>query len=388
MFRSGAVLRRRADGEDLAVTNTELFFDLVYVFAITQLAGYLLDHLTGRGVVETAVLLLAVWWAWNYTAWATNWVDPDHRAVRALLVVLMFASLVMSAAIPGAFDDSAVGFAAAYVGLQVVRSAFMAASFRRGDRMSRNYSQLLAWSAIAGVGWLVGAFLPADARLVVWIAALVVDYAAPLHGFALPRWGRTPMSDWTLAGGHLAERMQLFVIIALGESILAVGATFSAIDHDWAVVGAFVIGFALNVLLWAIYFVRQAEEGAQALAAAADPARAGRGGYTYAHVIMVAGIIVVAVAIDHTIVHPRGDLSVATAAVTLAGPAIYLAGNILFNVLVTGHVPRSRLAGIAALGVLIPVAVVVSPLVLMLLATLVILTLAVTSGAPRLRSSG
>src|SRR5919204_690705 len=154
----------------------------------------------------------------------------------------------------------------------------MVAAFGK-QRMGRNYFQLLAWSCIAGVAWIVGAFLGGDARLIVWIAALVLDLGAPAHGFALPGLGRTPMSDWTLAGGHLAERCQLVVLIALGESILAVGATFGSLSWSAAVVAAFVIGFVGTVSLWWLYFLREAEKGARALAGAADPARLGRAGY-------------------------------------------------------------------------------------------------------------
>ena len=155
------VLRDRSGGEAPAVTNMELFFDLVYVFAVTQLSHHLLAHLTVRGAVETLVLFLAVWWAWNYTAWATNWIDPDRPAVRGVMVVLMLISLVMSAKIPRAFGAEGLGFATAYVALQTVRSAFMVVAFR-GQRMGRNYAQLLAWTGIAGIAWIAGAFVQGD----------------------------------------------------------------------------------------------------------------------------------------------------------------------------------------------------------------------------------
>jgi low temperature requirement protein LtrA len=376
------VLRDRSRGEAPAVTNMELFFDLVYVFAVTQLSHHLLEHLTVRGAVETLVLFLAVWWAWNYTAWATNWIDPDHPAVRGLLVVLMLISLVMSVKIPRAFGEEGLGFATAYVALQMVRSAFMVVAFR-GQSMGRNYAQLLAWSGIAGIAWVAGAFMQGDGRLLLWIVALVLDYGAPLHGFALPGAGRTPLRDWTLAGGHLAERNQLVVLIALGESILALGATFGALRADVAVVAAFVVGFAGTVSLWWVYFVRHAEEGAQAIAHAPDPARMGRAGYAYAHGIMVGGVIVVAVAIDLTIAHPTGTTSSAAAAVILGGPAIYLAGNALFNYSLTGRTPWSRLIGIGVLALLVPLALAAEPLALSAAATLVTLTLALATGSPR-----
>ncbi|MDQ2742906.1 MAG: low temperature requirement protein A, partial [Chloroflexota bacterium] len=368
-----SMLRDRSADEAPAVTNMELFFDLVYVFAVTQLSHRLLTHLTLRGAVETLVLFLAVWWAWNYTAWATNWIDPDQPAVRGLLVVLMLLSLVMSVAIPEAFGATALSFAAAYVALQVVRSAFMVVALR-GQRMGRNYAHLLAWTGIAGIVWVAGAFVPGDGRLLVWIAALALDYGAPLHGFALPGLGRTRMRDWTLAGGHLAERNQQVLLIALGESILAVGGTVGALPVTAAVALAFVVGFVVNVALWWVYFVRQAEEGERAIAQARDPARVGRAGYAYAHGIMVGGVIVVAVAIDLTLAHPTGPMSPAAASVILGGPALYLAGNALFNYALAGQVPWSRLLGIGLLALFVPLALVAAPLVLSTAAMLVTLT--------------
>jgi low temperature requirement protein LtrA len=204
-----------------------------------------------------------------------------------------------------------------------------------------------------------------------------------LHGFALPRVGRTPIQDWTLAGGHLAERNQLVLLIALGESILAVGATFSKLPAGAPVVAAFIVGFVETVSLWWLYFVRQAEEGAGEIARSRDPARVGRAAYAYAHGIMVGGVIVVAVAIELTIAHPTGTTSTAAAAVILGGPAIYLAGNALFNYSLSGRPPWSRLVGIGVLALLVPLALVAEPLVLSTAATLITLTLALATGSPR-----
>jgi low temperature requirement protein LtrA len=379
-----AVLRERTRNEAPPVTSVELFFDLVYVFAVTQLSQYLLHHLTARGALETLVLFLAVWWAWNYTAWATNWIDPESPAVRVLMLALMLISLVMSAKIPKAFGDEAVGFASAYVAIQLVRSGFMVYALR-GRPMARNYAQLLAWSCIAGVAWIVGAFVHGDARLLTWILALALDYGAPLHGFALPFVGRTPTRAWTLAGGHLAERNRLVVLIALGESILALGKSFSELQADAAIVTAFVAGFVLIASLWWVYFVRYAEEAALAISRSVDPTRMARAGYAYAHAVMVAGVIVVAVAIERTMVDPSGDTSTATAAVILGGPALYLAGNALFTFALSGQRPRSFLVGIGLLVALVPLAAVVEPLALSIAATLAVLALAVATGMPALR---
>jgi low temperature requirement protein LtrA len=382
---ASAVLRERTPDQAPPVTSVELFFDLVYVFAVTQLSQHLLHDLTARGALETLVLFLAVWWAWNYTAWATNWIDPDRPPVRVLMLALMLISLVMSAKIPRAFEDEALGFAAAYVAIQVVRSGFMVFALR-GQRMARNYAQLLAWSCIAGVAWIVGAFLHGDARLLTWIAALALDYGAPLHGFALPILGRTPTRAWTLAGGHLAERNRLVVLIALGESILALGKTFSELDARASLVIAFVAGFVLIASLWWVYFVRYAEEAALEITRSVDPTRMARAGYAYAHAIMVAGVIVVAVAIERTMVEPSGDTSTATATVILGGPALYLAGNALFSFALTRRTPQSRLVGIVLLAALVPLATVVEPLVLSITATLVVLTLALGTATPGFRA--
>jgi low temperature requirement protein LtrA len=372
------VLRDRSAVDSPRVTNMELFFDLVYVFAVTQLSHRLLEHLTVRGAVQTLLLFMAVWWAWNYTAWATNWIDPDRAAVRVLLLVLMLLSLLMSAAIPDAFAGRALTFAAAYVGLQLLRSAFMVASFPRGP-MRRNYAQLLTWSAIAGAAWIAGALVDGDARLLLWAGAVVLDYAAPMHGFALPGAGRTAMQAWTLAGTHLAERCQLVLLIALGESILAVGATFGGLPTSAPVVAAFVVGFTGTAALWWVYFAGAAEAGARMIAQAADPARVGRAGYAYAHAVMVAGVIVLAVSVDLTIAHPTGATAAPTAAVILAGPAIYLAGNAWFKLSLGSRPPWSRLVAIAALAALAPLALVVGPLVLNGAAVLVTVALALVA---------
>jgi low temperature requirement protein LtrA len=379
------VLRARDNGSP-AVTNMELFFDLVYVFAITQLSEALSGNHTARGALETLILFLAVWWAWNYTAWATNWIDPDRAPVALLMVVLMAISLVMSAAIPRAFADRAVPFAVAYVLLQVVRSGFMVWAFARGGRdrvMRRNFAQLLAWSAIAGVVWILGALLNGDARLIVWLIALAVDLGAPMHGFRLPGIGATPMEQWTLAGAHLAERCQLVLMIALGESVLRVGLTFAQQSGSLSVDVAFVAGFIASAALWATYFLRHAERGATAIAGSAEQAaRVGRAAYTYAHAVMVAGVIVVAVAIGFTIEHPSEGVGTAVGLTMLGGPALYLAGLVLFKRWIRQGSLIAPGAAIAALAILtVPAVAGANRLVLWILVTLVLATLAV--GAAR-----
>jgi low temperature requirement protein LtrA len=373
-------LRARSDGTRPRVTNMELFFDLVYVFAITQLSDFLFAHLSFHGALQGLVLFGAVWWAWNYTAWATGWLDPESAPGAGLMIVLMAISLVMSAAIPEAFDGRGIPFAFAYVAIQVVRSAFMVWAFTGSDsRMRRNYAQLLAWSCIAGAIWIAGAFMHGDLKLELWLIALALDLTAPIHGFWLPGLGATPMEDWTLAGTHLAERCQLVLMIALGESVLRVGLTWSQQRGSPSVDAAFIVGFLICAGLWATYFLQYAERGAEAISSTvAVAARVGRTGYAYAHAMMVAGVILVAVAIRLTIDNPDEGLSVALALTMLGGPALFLAGLTLFKWSVGNRSVRAPVIAIFLLALLGAVAGFGADcLVVMVCATLVIGTMAV-----------
>jgi low temperature requirement protein LtrA len=268
------------------------------------------------------------------------------------------------------------------VALQLARSAFMVWAFDRSSPMRRNYAQLLAWSAIAGAVWIVGGIVHGDARLIVWAVAIVLDIGAPLHGFRLPGVAPTAMENWSLAGGHLAERCQLVLMIALGESVLRVGVTFSEQRGSFSVDAAFVAGFVASAALWAIYFLRTAETGAEVITA--DPVRAGRlgrAGYTYAHAAMVAGVIVEAVAVRLVIRHPGDGMSVAAAVVILGGPVLYVAGLVLFKHVLHRGALRPPLAAIVVLGLLSVVAVAGTDLlVLSVCATVVLAALAVGAG--------
>jgi low temperature requirement protein LtrA len=364
------LLRVRGEGGQ-RVTSFELFFDLVYVFAATQLSRHLLEHLSVRGAIQTLVLLLAIWLAWMYTSWTTNWFDPDHSLMRLLLIGVMAASLVMSAALPQAYAGRSLWFASAYVALQVGRTAVVAISVR-GQVLARNFQRVLFWQAVPGVLWIAGAFTEPTAQLVIWLLAVALEYAAPWIGFATPGLGRSSTADWTIDGGHMAERCQLFVIIALGESILVSGMTFGDLTSAPATLTALMLAFLGSVALWWIYFDRSAEAAAKRVADSADPGRLGRSAYTYGHIPMVAGIIVTAVADELVIAHPGGHLSAATTAVTLGGPALFLAGHALFKHTVFDHPSWPRMIAIAALVVLAPAAAFVPPLALSAAVTVIL----------------
>jgi low temperature requirement protein LtrA len=350
------LLRQRGAGT--RVTYLELFFDLVYVLAVTQLAHLLLTDVTWAGAARTGLLLAAVWWAWIDTAWVTNWFDPGGRPVRLMLLTAMLASLVMSAAIPAAYRDRALAFAVAYAALQVGRPLFVIFAAPRDETaLRRNFYRILVWRGVAAALWIGGAELAGGGgRTALWGAAVAVDFIGPAAGFYVPGRGRSPTNEWNIAGGHLAERCQLFVIIALGEGILLIGATLGDLAATPLRSAAFVAVFLGAVALWWIYFDRSADFGTAVIGSSTDPGRLGRSAYTYFHLPMVAGIVLAAVADELIVAHPAGVLGWPRAVLALGGPALFLAGHALFKWSLTGKVPASRVVAAAALVALVPLA--------------------------------
>lgn len=380
MIAPASVLRQRKDDEHVEVGPIELFFDLVYVLTIIQLSHTLLEHLTWRGALETAVLFLAVWWAWNYSAWAMNWIDPDSIRVRLLVGVMMVAAFWMAVALPHAFEDDAALFVGGYVALQLIRSGFMVAAFRGQDRaMEQNYQHLMSWSAFASIFWVAGVFADGDLRFGLWIAAVAIDYAAPYFGFWLPGRGARDNATWTLRPEHLAERNRLVFIIALGETVLITGGLLSDVELTAGVITASIVGFGLLFCLWWNYFNPHVEPAANGSVST----EAGRSAYAYAHAAMVGGAIVVAVAIEKITAHPGGHVDIKTVLVAFGGPAIYLAGNIWFLRSQAGRIPVDRIAAVGVLAMLAAVAIVlkddIAPLAALAAAATVFVALAVNS---------
>ena len=254
-------LRPRGGGAAQPTTTVELFFDLVYVFAVTQLSHQILGDLSVAGVARAAFLLLVVWWAWIYTTWMANWFDPASPAVRGVLTGVMLGSLLMAAALPEAFGARGLLFAASYVGLQVGRNAAAAWLLTRRHRLRDVFERLVVWSAASGVLWLAGATLDCDQRLLLWIPALAIELAAPAAGYWLPGRGRAVTTDYDIEGAHFAERCQTFILIALGESIVVTGATASQAGLTSTVVLCLVVAFVETAALWWLYFGATAERG-------------------------------------------------------------------------------------------------------------------------------
>ena len=313
------------------VSFFELFFDLVYVLAITQLSHHLLADLTWTGAAESAFLLLVVYWAWNYTTWMANWFDPEVTPVRLVLAGVMLASLLMAVAIPEAFGDHALLFVASYCALQVGRNAFVVGVTPPGA-FNRNFQQILAWSLLSVPLWIGGALADGDARWAWWLAALALDLAAPLVRFWLPRLGDTPMIEWDIDPGHFAERFQLLLIIVLGESIVLTGAAATDAGLRTSIVAALAFAFVSSVALWWLYFGQLATTAVRRVAAEAAPGKAGRDAYTYLHLPIVAGVLLTAVADELVIAHPGDELGTAGALVALGGPALYLLGVVAFGI--------------------------------------------------------
>ena len=371
----GDLLRDR-DGGEQRVTPFELFFDLVYVFAVTQLSHRLLEKLTIANALETLFLLLAVWWAWVYTTWVTNWFDPDRLPVRLMLVGVMLASLVMSAAIPEAFSERGLMFALAYVTIQVGRTAFVVLALDRTSSLGRNFQRIFFWLLASGVLWIIGGLLEGEARYLLWIAALAIEYASPAFGLWTPGLGRSTTQTWrTVEGGHAAERCQLFVILSLGESLLITGSTFAEIETSVVTVAAFIVAFIGSVALWWLYFARTAEAAREVFASSEDPGRIARSAYTYFHIPIIAGIIMVAASDELTVAHPGEHGTFASVALILGGTALFVAGHAFFKWTVFGRVSLSHLVAIAALTALMPVGFALPALALAGAAALIVVVL-------------
>jgi len=325
------LLRDQAGGQQ-HVAPFELFFDLVFVFAVMQLSHRLLDDLTLEGTAQTLLLLLVVWSAWITTTWLTNWLNPDLLSVRLMLVWVMLASLFMSAAIPDAFRDRALTFALAIVAIHVGRAGFafltLRASLGKSHPLTRTYQRTLTWHLAAGLCWIAGGLLDGRARYPLWGLALAMNYAAPLIGYWIPGLGASRTQEWMVQGMHFAERCRLFIIIALGESLLVTGTTFTEGATSTATTAAFVVAFVGSVALWWVYFHRSAEAASRVLASTTDSGRLARSAYTYLHLPMVAGIIAVAAADELTVAHP-GDRGIPASVGLMTSTLLLSAATVL-----------------------------------------------------------
>jgi low temperature requirement protein LtrA len=389
----GALYRPIVPNQHSRVTYAELFFDLVFVFAVTQVSHTLLGRFTPLGALQTTLLFLAVWWVWVFTSWITNWLNPETTPVRILLFLLMFGGLVLSTSIPKAFDSRGLWFATAYAAMQVGKTVFLWVATPPNRTLARmNAVRITAWLSLSAVFWIAGGMAEGHARLVLWVAALTIEYVSPAVRFWIPKYGATLVSDWVVEGGHMAERCAGFIIIALGESIVVTGATFADLPWTIETVTAFVSAFVGAIAMWWIYFHKGAEAGSELISRSSEPGRLARLAYTYLHMPIVAGIILSAVADDLMLTHPADHSDLKTVLSTIGGPLLFLIGTILFKHAIRGFLQLSHGAGIVALAILAWFASGLSPLALSILTSAIMILVAVwetvslRSEAPQSRS--
>jgi low temperature requirement protein LtrA len=345
--RLQAVLR-----EKQSVTPLELFFDLVFVLALTQCTALMAGDPTWEGVARGMLILGVLWWSWVGYAWLTSVVDPEEGVVRIAMFVSMAALLVAALCVPAAFGESALLFAGAYA---IVRIAHIVLFFAacRDDPQLRHSVIGLAGSTAIGVGLLVAASF-ADGALqgALWALALTLDMGGPyLFG----------AEGWKLMPAHFAERHGLIVIIALGESIVAIGVGTEALAGiDAGVVAAAVLGTAVAAALWWLYFdvvALVAERRLTKAAAGRERNEIARDSYSYLHFPMVAGIVLLALGLKKTLEHVEDPLATVPAAALLGGTAVYLLGHVAFRWRNVHRFSFARLICAVVLAALLPAAV-------------------------------
>jgi low temperature requirement protein LtrA len=390
----GALFRPIMPNQHARVTYAELLFDLVFVFAVTQISHTLLGRFTPLGALQTTMLFLAVWWVWVYTSWITNWLNPETTPVRVLLFLLMLGGLVLSTSIPKAFESRGLWFATAYAAMQVGKTIFLWVSTPPNRTLARmNALRITAWLSLSAMFWIAGGIAEGHARLILWAVALAIEYVSPAVRFWIPKYGASSVADWVVEGGHMAERCAGFIIIALGESIVVTGATFADLPWTLETVGAFVSAFIGALAMWWIYFHKGAEAGSEQISRSSEPGRLARLAYTYLHLPIVAGIILSAVADELVLTHSADHSDLKTVLSAIGGPLLFLIGTILFKHTFRRFLQLSHGVGIVALCGLAWFASGLSPLMLSLLTTAIMIIVAVwesislSSGASKAFSS-
>ena len=332
------------------VTPLELFFDLVFVFAITQVTSLLADDPTWGGVLRGMLVLAALWWAWSVYAWLTSAMDVDEGGVRLVMLGSMGAMFGVALAVPDAFGDDAVLFGVAYLLVRLLHLVLSAIAARNDpDRLSALLR--FAPTAILGASLLVLAgFLDGDARIAVWVVALAIDYLGPV----VIGVGR----GWQVAPEHFAERHGLIILIALGESMIAVGVG-AGFELGTGVIVAAALGIVVVSALWWLYFDVAAifARGRLVQAQGLELHRLALHSYSYLHLPMFAGIVLFALGLKTTLGHVGEALDTVAAVGLCGGAALYLLGHIAFLLRTTGRVFRRRTVGAALLLALTPAAV-------------------------------
>lgn len=352
----------REHGDEHQVTPLELFFDLVFVFAITQVTKMLADDPSWRGVLRGMLVLAAVWWAWISYAWLTSTIDVDEGGIRLAMLASTTAMLGVALAVPRAFANDALLFASAYLLVRLLHIVLSLVVSRDDPSRRGALVRFVPTAALASLLLLLAALLGGDARVALWVVALVVDYLGP----TVIGMGR----GWRVAPAHFAERYGLIVLIALGESIIAigVGAGFRLTAGALAAAG---LGIIVVSCLWWLYFDVAAIFARKRLAHARgiERARLARDAYNYFHLPMVAGIVLFAFGLRTTLHSVDDTLQTVPAVALCGGLALYLLAHVAFLFRTTGRVFRRRTLGAITLLALLPAARAVPALVSLALAS-------------------
>ncbi len=348
------LLRKRGEGI-ASVSFSELLFDLIYVFAVTQISHYLLHNLNWMGFVHSTILWFAVWLGWQHTTWMTNWFDPDTRSIRLILFVLMLVGIVIAAAIPEAFGSRAVIFAGSYVFIQLGRTGAILFMLGKKHALTPNYTRIFGWFTISAIFWITGSFQEDHLRIILWAIAVICDYTSPMFGFYLPFLGKSDSAkEWTIDGHHLTERSQLFVIIAFGETILMTGASLSEVEVWTApIILAAMVSPINSLAMWWIYFDTSSEAGSEKIKRVDNPGKLGLKFHAI-HVVLVGALIMSAVGDELVVLNPLGKVTPDAVAVIILGPIVYLIANMIYKWFTWEKLVVSHIAGILALIAIIP----------------------------------
>jgi low temperature requirement protein LtrA len=353
-----------------AVTPFELFFDLVFVFGFTQVTALMGADPTGRGVLRGMLVLATVWWAWGAYAWLATTIDLEEGSTRLVMIGVMAAMFVAALAAPDAFGATGALFASAYLVVRLLHLVLYAVAARGQPELLAAVLKLTPTAVAGPLLILAAAFLGPGLREAVWAGALILDFAGPaLQG----------SSGWQLSPGHFSERHGLILIVALGESVVALGAGSGHLDLNARTLIAATLGIAVVTTIWWTYFDVVAIVAARRLAEAKGAAQAAqaRDSYSYLHLPMVAGVILFALGVKKALPHAHDSLDWAPAAALCGGVSLYLVAHVLFRLRNVGTLNRQRLGAAVVLAAMIALASSVSALVLLALVSLTMTSLVV-----------
>ncbi|MGW0214231.1 low temperature requirement protein A [Micromonospora chokoriensis] len=357
------------------VTLLELFFDLVYVVALALISRTMVERLDWHSAGQALIMLAAVWWTWAITTLVTDLYDPERTEIKLLISAVMFGALLMTTAIPEAFNDRGLVFAGTYVAIHLGRGLFLMPAVRRQPQTQRRAARIFIWFLVSAVPWLIGAFVSGEARIICWTIALAIDYLGFRLAYPVPGLGVVPETQRNVTAEHLSERYQQFFIIALGDCILTIGTMFSLEHNEAETIAAFAVAFLTTLLLWRIYVHKSGELLPSAIKASESPSRF-LFSAPYTHLLMISGVVTTASGFHLVLHEPTGETSPAWLAVILGGPALFLAGRASFEYEVFSRVSWSRPGGILALLTIAPAALYVPPMVTSLGALLVLVAVA------------